>query len=144
PAPPRTLPAATLLYVEDNASNIALMRRVLGLIGPQLSLHVAEDGFQGLALARDLRPDVVLTDINLPGMDGFELRRRLAQEPLTQDTPVLALSARALADDRRRGLEAGFVDYLAKPLDIAALADALALALAPLITREAGGLEEAA
>ncbi|KQS57457.1 hypothetical protein ASG17_01670 [Brevundimonas sp. Leaf363] len=144
PAPPRTLPAATLLYVEDNASNIALMRRVLGLIGPQLSLHVAEDGFQGLALARDLRPDVVLTDINLPGMDGFELRRRLAQEPLTQDTPVLALSARALADDRRRGLEAGFVDYLAKPLDIAALADALALALAPLIGQEAGGLEEAA
>ncbi|RZJ97292.1 MAG: hypothetical protein EON88_03195, partial [Brevundimonas sp.] len=49
PAPPRTLPAATLLYVEDNASNIALMRRVLGLIGPHLSLHVAEDGFQGLA-----------------------------------------------------------------------------------------------
>ena len=90
PAPARALPTATLLYVEDNASNIALMRRVLALIGPQLSLHIAEDGFEGLALARDLRPDVILTDINLPGMDGFELRRRLSQDPLTQDTPVLA------------------------------------------------------
>lgn len=130
----RALPAATVLYVEDNPSNVALLRRVLSLMGPQLSLHVAETGHEGLALARDLRPDVILLDINLPGIDGFELRRRLALDPLTEGTPVLALSARALPEDRRKGLEAGFTDYLAKPLDIAALADALGLALAPLVS----------
>lgn len=123
-----TLPAATLLYVEDNPSNVALMRHVVTALGP-IQLHVAETGHEGLALARDLRPDVILLDINLPGLSGFELKARLDADPLTRGLPVLALSASAMPADIRRGREAGFRDYLTKPLDIPALAAALNRAL---------------
>jgi signal transduction histidine kinase/ActR/RegA family two-component response regulator len=120
--------AATLLYVEDNPSNIALMRHVVTALG-SLRLHVAETGHEGLALARDLRPDIILLDINLPGLNGFELKARLDADPLTRDIPVLALSASAMPSDIRRGEAAGFRDYLTKPLDIPAFARALNRAL---------------
>ena len=116
--------AATLLYVEDNPSNIALMRHVVTALG-SLRLHVAETGHEGLALARDLRPDIILLDINLPGLNGFELKARLDVDPLTRDIPVLALSASAMPSDIQRGEAAGFRDYLTKPLDIPAFARAL-------------------
>lgn len=128
PIPTGSLPAATMLYVEDNPSNIALMRHVITALGP-IRLHVAENGHEGLALARDLRPDVILLDINLPGLSGFELKARLDADPLTRGLPVLALSASAMPDDIRRGKAAGFRDYLTKPLDITALATALNRAL---------------
>ena len=118
----------TLLYVEDNPSNIALMRHVVTALG-SIHLHVAETGHEGLALARDLRPDVILLDINLPGLNGFELKARLDVDPLTRDLPVLALSASAMPDDIQRGRAAGFRDYLTKPLDIPAFARALNAAL---------------
>ena len=130
--PTVTLPEATLLYVEDNPSNIALMRHVIAALGG-MRLHVAETGQEGLVLARDLRPDVVILDINLPGMDGFEVKARLAEDPLTRDLPVLALSASAAFADIRRGRDAGFVEYLTKPLQIPALAQALSRALTPEI-----------
>lgn len=120
--------AATLLYVEDNPSNIALMRHVIAALGG-IRLHVAETGHEGLALARDLRPDVIILDINLPGLDGFELKARLDADPLTRGLPVLALSASALPGDIKRGRAAGFRDYLTKPLDIPVLARALNRAL---------------
>lgn len=125
-----SLPEATMLYVEDNPSNIALMRHVIAALGP-IQLHVAENGHEGLALARDLRPDVILLDINLPGLSGFELKARLDADPLTRGLPVLALSASAMPQDVKRGREAGFRDYLTKPLDITALAEALNRALGP-------------
>lgn len=128
PVPAADLPEATLLYVEDNPSNIALMRHVITALG-RIRLHVAETGTDGLTLARELRPDVVILDINLPGMDGFELKARLAEDALTRDVPVLALSARAAFADIRRGREAGFADYLTKPLQIPALVEALSRAL---------------
>lgn len=128
PIPTGDLPAATMLYVEDNPSNIALMRHVVAALGP-IQLHVAENGHEGLSLARDLRPDVILLDINLPGLSGFELKARLDADPLTRGLPVLALSASAMPGDIKRGKEAGFRDYLTKPLDIAALAAALNRAL---------------
>ena len=115
---------ATLLYVEDNPSNIALMRHVVTALG-SLQLHVAETGHEGLALARDLRPDIILLDINLPGMSGFELKARLDVDPLTRGLPVLALSASAMPSDILRGEAAGFREYLTKPLDIPAFARAL-------------------
>jgi len=124
PVPVGTLPDATMLYVEDNPSNVALMRHVVTALGP-IQLHVAETGHEGLALARDLRPDVILLDINLPGLSGFDLKARLDADPLTRGIPVLALSASAMPADIRRGREAGFKDYLTKPLDIPALAAAL-------------------
>ncbi len=122
------LPQAVMLYVEDNPSNIALMRHVVAALGP-IQLHVAETGHEGLALARDLRPDVILLDINLPGLSGFELKARLDGDPLTRGIPVMALSAGAMPSDVRRGREAGFRDYLTKPLDIRAFAKALDRAL---------------
>ena len=128
PIPVGTVPGATMLYVEDNPSNIALMRHVIAALGP-IQLHVADNGHEGLALARDLRPDVILLDINLPGLSGFELKARLDADPLTRDLPVLALSASAMPQDIQRGKAAGFRDYLTKPLDIAALAGALNRAL---------------
>jgi signal transduction histidine kinase len=131
PALAASLPPATMLYVEDNPSNIILMRHVMGALAPQISLHIAETGHEGLALARDLRPDIILLDINLPGLDGFELKARLDQDPLTQGLPVLALSAGARPADLQRGQAAGFKAYLTKPLDIPALAKALTEALAP-------------
>lgn len=122
------LPQAVMLYVEDNPSNIALMRHVVAALG-SIQLHVAETGHEGLALARDLRPDVILLDINLPGLSGFELKARLDGDPLTRGIPVMALSAGAMPSDVRRGREAGFRDYLTKPLDIRAFAKALDRAL---------------
>lgn len=128
PIPTASLPAATMLYVEDNPSNIALMRHVVAALGP-IQLHVAENGHEGLSLARDLRPDVILLDINLPGLSGFELKARLDADPLTRGLPVLALSASAMPGDIKRGKAAGFRDYLTKPLDIPAFAAALNRAL---------------
>jgi len=131
-APCRALPhlkrGATLLYVEDNPSNVALMRHVIAALGP-IQLHIAETGHEGLALARDLRPDVILLDINLPGLSGFELKARLDADPLTRGLPVLALSASAMPADVKRGRDAGFLHYLTKPLDIRMLAHALSEAL---------------
>lgn len=126
--PPLPGGAATLLYVEDNPSNIALMRHVVNALG-SLRLHVAETGHEGLALARDLRPDIILLDINLPGLNGFELKARLDADPLTRGLPVLALSASAMPSDIARGKAAGFRDYLTKPLYIPAFARALNRAL---------------
>lgn len=140
--PTMTLPEATLLYVEDNPSNIALMRHVITALGG-MQLHVAETGPEGLALARDLRPDVVILDINLPGMDGFEVKARLAEDPLTRCLPVLALSASAAFADIRRGREAGFLEYLTKPLQIPALAQALSQALTPSVEVPAGEADAA-
>ena len=113
----------TILYIEDNAANITLMRHVMGALGP--ALHIAETGTQGLDLARDLRPDIILLDIHLPDFDGFEVKARLAAAPLTQDLPVVALTAGSSPTDARRGCDEGFAAWLTKPLDIALLASTL-------------------
>ena len=140
--PATPLPEATLLYVEDNPSNIALMRHVITALG-RIQLHVAETGPEGLTLARDLRPDVIILDINLPGMDGFEVKARLAEDALTRGVPVLALSARAAFADIRRGREAGFAEYLTKPLQIPALVEALSRALTPTPATSASAADAA-
>ena len=127
--PQADLPEATLLSVEDNPSNIVLMRHVAAAL-PGIRLHVAETGGEGLALARDLRPDAIILDINLPDMNGFDVRARLAEDHLTRHVPVIALSASAAFADIRRGREAGFCEYLTKPLQIPALVEALSRALA--------------
>lgn len=127
--PVAALPPATVLYVEDNPSNVALMRHVVAALGP-LRLHVAETGHDGLVLAQDLAPDVIILDIALPDIDGFAVKAALAADPRTAGIPVLALSAGAMPADLRRGREAGFAAYLTKPLVIPALARALADVLA--------------
>ncbi len=121
---------ARLLYVEDNPSNVELLREVLAL-RPGLALTVATDGPGGLALALRGGWDLALIDIDLPGMDGVELCRRLRAEPATAGLPLLALSANAMPSETRRALQAGFDAYLTKPIDLVRLLEEIDRRLAP-------------
>jgi|GEM_PF-937373 len=119
----RTSPLV-LLYIEDNASNIRLMHHIADALG-DLELHVADHPLAGLAMAEEIEPDVILLDINLPDIDGFEVKARLAANPATRDIPVIALSANALAGTLVRGEEVGFCAYLTKPISVPLLVAAL-------------------
>ena len=123
----------TLLYVEDNKANMELVAQLVAR-RPDMRLLRAEDGLQGIALARAQLPDVILMDINLPGISGLQALGLLREDPLTQHIPVLALSANAMPRDIERGIEAGFYRYLTKPIRITefmlALDQSLALAQA--------------
>jgi CheY-like chemotaxis protein len=83
-------------------------------------LHVAPDGASGVARARELRPDLVLLDMQLPDFDGYEVLRRLRADPATAAIPCIALSANAMPEDIERALRAGVADYWTKPLDVRA------------------------
>ncbi|MDX8408696.1 MAG: response regulator [Mariprofundales bacterium] len=107
----------TLLYIEDNPPNRDLMAMITDQID-HLTLHTAVDGESGLSLAKALRPDIIIVDINLPGMDGYSVRRRLAAMAETRDTPTFALSAAATNNDVRKGRKAGFSGYLTKPMNV--------------------------
>lgn len=119
----------TILYVEDNPLNVELMREMLAPY-PNIRFQVAGSGEAGLAMALAEPPDLVLMDINLPGIDGFTALERLQADPRTAHVPVVALSATAMPEDVRRGVRAGFVCYLVKPLDVARTLEAVNLALA--------------
>jgi two-component system cell cycle response regulator DivK len=108
-----------VLIVEDNERNLKLVRDVLGFAG--FSVLEARDGEAGIELARAQKPDVVLMDINLPGMTGFEALTALRADASTASIPVLAVTAYAMKDDRARILAAGFDGYLEKPVDVRAL-----------------------
>ncbi len=107
----------TLLYVEDNPANLALVRELAGLRGG-LALLSATEAATGLRLARERRPDVILMDINLPGMSGNEAMALLRADPATRGIPVIALSANAMPQDVARSLQEGFLCYLTKPLSL--------------------------
>jgi len=106
-----------VLYIEDNPANLRLVERILALRAGIRLLAASAPGL-GLELAAAHRPALILLDINLPEMDGFEVMRRLRESPVTRDIPVLAISANAMPEDLARGKAAGFVDYLTKPLDV--------------------------
>ena len=106
-----------VLYVEDNPSNIRLIQQILGRY-PQLSLEIAEEAFLGIYKARNQLPDVIILDINLPGMDGYEVLRVLKSDPQVKSIPVIGLSANAMPYDIERGKNSGFFDYLTKPVQI--------------------------
>ncbi len=120
----------TLLCVEDNRANLELMQQIIAR-QPNMRMLSAEDGYKGIALARSQHPRVILLDINLPGISGYEALTILQNDPVTQHIPVLALSANAIPRDIERGLAAGFFAYLTKPIKLpefmAALNQALAL-----------------
>jgi protein-histidine pros-kinase len=118
----------SLLYVEDNPANLHLMEHLLSAL-PDVGLLAAPTPQLGLDLAIAHRPDIIVLDINLPGMSGVDLLQRLKAAPETRDIPVLALSAAALPGDVRRGLAAGFFRYLTKPLDVSAFLAAVEEAL---------------
>jgi PAS domain S-box-containing protein len=110
-------PLRHLLYVEDNPSNIALLQQVLAL-RPQCRLSLAPDGLSGLTLALSEPFDLAIIDIDLPGIDGVELCRRLRAHAPTAAMPLLALSANAMVDDIRAAMQAGFDLYLTKPIEV--------------------------
>jgi PAS domain S-box-containing protein len=122
------VPRRTVLCVEDNPANLQLVRRLL-LRRPDLALIEAKDGREGIALARSEQPDVILMDINLPGISGLTALRILAGDAKTAHIPVLALSANAMPHDIEKGLAAGFFRYLTKPIKLGEFLTALDQAL---------------
>jgi signal transduction histidine kinase/ActR/RegA family two-component response regulator len=107
----------TILYIEDNPANLRLVQEIVAF-RPGLRLLTARDGHAGLALAQMERPAIILMDLNLPGMNGFEVLAQLRRDPHTAHIPVLALTANAMPHDVERGMSAGFARYLTKPIDI--------------------------
>jgi PAS domain S-box-containing protein len=105
----------TLLYVEDNPANLQLVEQLI-LRRPDMRLLSARDASEGIEIARAAQPKIILMDINLPGMSGVEALKILREDPRTAHIPVVALSANALPRDVQRGLEAGFLRYLTKPI----------------------------
>jgi len=118
----------TLLYVEDNPANLMLVEDLLARRS-DIRLLTASEGTRGIEIARASLPDVVLMDINLPGISGIQALKLLRADPVTAHIPVLALSANAMPRDIARGLEAGFFRYLTKPIKIDEFMEALDLAL---------------
>jgi CheY-like chemotaxis protein len=107
----------TLLYVEDNPANLMLVEDLIAR-RPDIRLLSARDGDRGIEIARASRPDVILMDINLPGISGITALKILALDPTTAHIPVIALSANAIPRDIAKGLEAGFFRYLTKPIKV--------------------------
>jgi PAS domain S-box-containing protein len=124
----------TLLYVEDNPANLALVEQLIARRG-DLKLLTAIDAYLGIELARAYLPDVILMDINLPGLSGYGALKRLRDDPVTAHIPVLALSANAVPRDIEKGLEAGFFRYLTKPIRVHEFMTALDLALVHAASR---------
>jgi len=118
----------TLLYVEDNPANLMLVEDLIARL-PDIRLLSARDGHRGIEIARTSRPDVILMDINLPGISGITALRILAEDPATAHIPVIALSANAMPHDIEKGLEAGFFRYLTKPIKVNEFMDTLDVTL---------------
>jgi two-component system cell cycle response regulator DivK len=112
----RHMSGETILYIEDNEGNRMLIRRILEVEG----YHIIEasDGNQGLELARKAKPDLILMDINLPGMDGYELTGLLKGMKHLRHVPVIAMTANVMKGDREKSLEAGCDGYIQKPVDV--------------------------
>jgi PAS domain S-box-containing protein len=121
-------PLRTLLYVEDNPANLALVEQLVAR-RPNMCLLTAIDATLGIELARDHQPDVILMDINLPGISGIQALAILRTDPKTSHIPVLSISANAMPSDVRKGLEAGFFRYLTKPIRVDEFMNALEEAL---------------
>jgi PAS domain S-box-containing protein len=119
----------TLLYVEDNPANLMLVEQLIARRS-DIRLLTAVNGTLGIELAQASQPEVILMDINLPGISGIEALKILREDPATAHTPIVALSANAMPRDIKNGMEAGFFDYLTKPIKINEFMDALDGALA--------------
>jgi two-component system cell cycle response regulator DivK len=112
---------AKVLYIEDNEDNIYMVSRRLHRKGYEVL--VARDGAEGLVQAKNQVPDLILMDLGLPVLDGWEVTRQLRAAPETAAIPIVALSAHAMPEDRERALAAGCNDFIAKPTDFPRLLD---------------------
>ena len=132
PYVPATLPAGTpqrtLLYVEDNPANMMLIEQLIAR-RPDIRLITAVNGTLGVELARAALPQVILMDINLPGISGIDALKILRKDPATTHIPIVALSANAMTRDIEKGMEAGFFRYLTKPIKVKEFMDTLNTAL---------------
>jgi two-component system, cell cycle response regulator DivK len=118
-----------ILYVEDNDDNVYMLKMRLELLG-DFDVVAAPDGEQGCATAVSERPDVILMDLEMPVVDGWEATRRLKDDPQTRDIPIIALSAHALAGDREKALAAGCDEFDTKPIEFERLVATLRRVLA--------------
>ena len=118
---------STILLVEDNEMNRDMLSRRLARNGYEVLL--AENGEQGLALARTAAPALILMDLSLPGIDGWEATRRLKADPATRAIPVIALTAHAMPSDRESARAAGCDDFDTKPIELARLLQKMAALL---------------
>ncbi len=107
----------TILYIEDNLDNVQLMESIVDLI-ENTQLRSAYSAEQGIDIARRERPDIILMDINLPGINGIEALKQLNDLPETKHTPVIAITALTSPGEVEAGLEAGFKAYITKPINI--------------------------
>ena len=112
-----------ILIVEDNPKNLKLVRDVLQFKGYRLA--EAETGEDGVRLARDLHPDLILMDIQLPGIDGINAFRQIRDNPATATIPAIAVTASAMTQDRKTIMAAGFEGYQSKPLNVKAFLEAV-------------------
>jgi CheY-like chemotaxis protein len=120
---------AKILLVEDNEMNRDMLSRRLTRNGYEVS--IATDGQQGVDMALSERPDIILMDMSLPVIDGWEATRRIKSNNATRGVPVIALTAHAMAGDREKAMEVGCDDYDTKPVEIARLLGKIAALLKP-------------
>ncbi|MGB9150720.1 MAG: response regulator, partial [Burkholderiales bacterium] len=118
----------SMLYVEDNPANLQLVEGILERRS-DIRLLSAKNANRGIEIARNARPDIILMDINLPGINGYQALNILAQDPTTAHIPVIAISANAMSDNIEKGLRAGFFRYLTKPIKIDEFLDTVDAAL---------------
>lgn len=119
--------APTILVIEDNPLNLELVGEILLSAG--MRVIEARNGQEGLTMARQQQPSLILLDIRLPGLDGYGVLRRLKADPATASIPVVALTAQAMVGDKEQALSAGFDHYIAKPIDTRTLAEQVRLLL---------------
>ena len=118
-----------VLYVEDNEDNVYMLKMRLELL-EDFEVVTAEDGEKGCAMALSERPDIILMDLEMPVVDGWEATRRLKEDPQTRDIPIIALSAHALAGEREKALGAGCDEFDTKPIEFERLVATLRRVLA--------------
>jgi two-component system cell cycle response regulator DivK len=118
-----------VLYVEDNDDNVYMLKMRLELLG-DFEVVAAEDGEKGCAMVLSERPDIILMDLEMPRVDGWEATRRLKADPQTRDIPIVALSAHALAGEREKALAAGCDEFDTKPIEFERLVATLRRVLA--------------
>lgn len=129
-------PLHTLLYIEDNPANLMLVEDIIAR-RPDIRLLSARNARHGIKLAREALPDVILMDINLPGLSGYDAFNMLFDDPQTSHIPVVALSANAMPRDIEKGLEVGFFRYLTKPIKVKEFMETMDIAVIEAKTKQA-------
>jgi len=119
----------TVLYIEDNPANVKLMELIIEQMAG-IKLVLAPDAETGLTIAEESSPDLILMDINLPGMDGFAAMKLLSANEITKDIPVIAVSAAAMSENIVTGVDVGFESYVTKPFNVAEIVEVINIQLA--------------